>query len=95
VDCYTKPSNDLQECVSSRAKAAIGLKAASLNIKVGDPADFVLFGKEDTEWRTRRSITQVVYDAGDGRMTIYNGRLIYVDSERVKLLKQVSSTSHP
>lgn len=34
----------LYECVSSRAKGAIGMEATTLDLKPGEPADLVLFG---------------------------------------------------
>jgi hypothetical protein len=65
----------MQETVSSRAKAAIGCESTSLGLDVGAPADFVLFDKMDSGWRCRKSIVEVVYDAGSSRQTICRGRL--------------------
>ncbi len=63
----------MQEAVSSRAKTAIGHEPTSLNFEPGEPADFVLFDSADSGWRGRRSIAEVVYDAGAVRQTIYGG----------------------
>jgi cytosine/adenosine deaminase-related metal-dependent hydrolase len=65
----------MQEAVSSRAKAAIGHKVTSLNLKPGQPADFVLFDRMNSSWRCRKSVHEVVYDAGRTRRTIYRGRI--------------------
>ncbi|KAF9700614.1 hypothetical protein EKO04_001273 [Ascochyta lentis] len=63
-----------QEAVSSRAKTAIGHEPATLNLRPGEPADFVLFDSMDSGWRCRKSIAEVVYDAGFVRQTVYQGR---------------------
>ncbi|OCK79253.1 cytosine deaminase protein-like protein [Lepidopterella palustris CBS 459.81] len=70
-----KGAEVLYECVSSRAKAAIGCPAASLNLAVGDEADFVLFDRINVGWRCRKSIKEAVYDGGQSRQTIRNGKL--------------------
>lgn len=66
-----------QECISTRAKAAIGYRTANLELKDGDPTDLVLFGKEsgdtDTDVRKRKTIQEVVYDASPNRLTIKSG----------------------
>lgn len=49
-----------QETVSSRAKSAIGCEPTTLNLKPGEPADFVLFDRIDSGWRSRKSIPEVV-----------------------------------
>lgn len=72
-DMLTSP---FQECVSSRAKTVIGCEATSLDLIVGEPADFVIFDKVDAGWRNRKSIQEVVYDAGHSRQTVRRGRLI-------------------
>ncbi|KAK3684507.1 hypothetical protein LTR37_020219 [Vermiconidia calcicola] len=54
----------LYECVSSRARKAIGLGGAGasmLELNVGNDASVVLFGSEPHAWRTRRSVPEVVY----------------------------------
>lgn len=64
-----KDAELLYECVSTRARRAIGLSLsgdeagneASLNLKSGDAANLLLFGSEEQAWRTRRSISEVVY----------------------------------
>jgi dihydroorotase-like cyclic amidohydrolase len=65
----------MQEAVSSRAKAAIGCDSTSLDLQPGQPADFVLFDSVESGWRCRKSIMEVVYDAGHVRQTIYQGRI--------------------
>lgn len=64
-----------QETVSTRAKAVIGCETTSLNLNVGEPADFVLFDSVDSGWRSRKSIVEVVYDAGPSRQTVRRGRV--------------------
>ncbi|KAF2840186.1 cytosine deaminase protein-like protein [Patellaria atrata CBS 101060] len=66
----------LFESVSTRAKRAIGLRSASLDISPGEPADFVIFDAVDASWRNRKSISEVVYDAGIARQTIKAGLLV-------------------
>ncbi|KAH6633098.1 cytosine deaminase protein-like protein [Boeremia exigua] len=79
VGLYQAPTKGdvqlLYEAVSSRAKAAIGCGPTSLGLEPGEPADFVLFDSMDSGWRCRRSIAEVVYDAGSVRQTVYQGRL--------------------
>lgn len=65
----------MQEAVSSRAKAAIGHEPSTLGFEPGEPADFVLFDSTDSGWRCRKSIAEVVYDAGSVRQTIYQGQV--------------------
>ncbi|XPS92091.1 hypothetical protein M3J09_001497 [Ascochyta lentis] len=78
VGLYQAPTkNDVQllyATVSSRAKTAIGHEPATLNLKPGEPADFVIFDSMDSGWRCRKSIAEVVYDAGFVRQTVYQGR---------------------
>ncbi|KAK5175869.1 uncharacterized protein LTR77_001009 [Saxophila tyrrhenica] len=74
----------LYECVSSRARQAIGLATSSsagttggsLELKTGDEANLLLFGSEKEDWRTRRSISEAVYlyDHMRGRTGFLNGR---------------------
>jgi hypothetical protein len=66
----------MQEAVSGRAKAALGHELISLGVKPGQEADFVLFDRMDSGWRCRKSIAEVVYDAGSSRQTIYQGRVV-------------------
>ena len=68
-----KDAELLYECVSTRARAAIGVvpalernqsnddKTSSLHLRAGDDAGLVLFGAEEHSWRTRGSIAEVVY----------------------------------
>ena len=55
----------LYECVSTRAKEAIGLgrgdKRVDTHIREGDEADLLLFGSEKHAWRTRREVSEAVY----------------------------------
>jgi cytosine/adenosine deaminase-related metal-dependent hydrolase len=69
----SRPNATMQETVSERAKATIGCEATSLQISLGEPADFVLFDRMDSSWRYRKSIVEVVYDAGSSRQTIKGG----------------------
>ena len=73
----------LYECVSTRAREAIGLgrgdKRIDTEIREGDDADLLLFGSEKHAWRTRREVGEAVYlyDSCKGRSAISGGR--YVD----------------
>ncbi|KAM3078162.1 hypothetical protein ACMFMF_004570 [Clarireedia jacksonii] len=66
------------ECVSTRARAAIGLgKNTHLEIESGGPADFVAFNtNEPGNFRARKSIQELVYDAGHCRTTVFRGKVI-------------------
>ncbi|KAF7940319.1 uncharacterized protein EAE98_000446 [Botrytis deweyae] len=66
----------LLECVSTRARAAIGLDITrSLKLEVGAPASFIIFGKNGArDFRARKSIQELVYDAGVERTTIFEGK---------------------
>ena len=73
----------LYECVSNRAKAAIGHGRSELELKVGDYADFVLFGEKKMEdeiypgkARRRNTIQEIIYDPPSERRTVYRGCLI-------------------
>ena len=73
----------LYECVSNRAKAAIGYGRSEWGLKVGDYADFVLFGEKKMEdeiypgkARRRNTIQEIVYDPPSERRTVYRGCLI-------------------
>ncbi|KAF3040492.1 hypothetical protein E8E12_006396 [Didymella heteroderae] len=78
VGLYHAPTKDdvqlLYEAVSSRAKAAIGHEPSTLGLGPGEPADFVLFDSTNSGWRCRKSIAELVYDAGTVRQTIYRGQ---------------------
>jgi hypothetical protein len=45
-----------------------------MDLKPGEPADFVLFDGMNSGWRCRKSIAEVVYDAGPVRQTVFRGR---------------------
>lgn len=76
----------LYQCISTRAKAAIGFgraKAAdiSLDIHEGDAADFVVFGNQEhtgpqDEWKIRKTVSEAVYlhDQGRGRRAFFGGK---------------------
>lgn len=73
----------LFECVSGRAKRAIGFEAGLaplegswVGLKEGDAADFIVFAKKDG-FRQRKAIQDVVYDAGPAsdREVYKGGRL--------------------
>ncbi len=73
----------LFECVSTRAKAAIGNARSELGLKEGDYADFVLFGAKKVgdetylgKPRGRNTIQEIIYDPPHERRTVYRGCLI-------------------
>ena len=73
-----------QRCVSTGARRAIGLgEVRGLELKVGDKADFTLYGtiQEDGMgnplYRRRRTVQDIVCDAGEDRIVIKNGRRIF------------------
>jgi hypothetical protein len=66
----------MQETVSNRAKIVIGRDSTFLDLKPGQPADFVLFDTVESSWRCRKSVVEVVYDAGNTRQTVFRGHLI-------------------
>ncbi|GIZ42764.1 hypothetical protein CKM354_000602100 [Cercospora kikuchii] len=79
----TRDTEILYECVSTRARAAIGfgrrdVEEASLALKPGDKADLLLFKAADPSWRTRTSVSEAVYlhDHGQGRAPFLDGRMI-------------------
>ncbi|KAK7509331.1 cytosine deaminase protein-like protein [Phyllosticta citriasiana] len=65
----------LYGCVSNRAKAAIGLAAAGIEVAEGDPADFVLLDSAGPEWRCRKRLAEVVYDPPAVRKTVKGGHI--------------------
>ncbi|PPJ52869.1 hypothetical protein CBER1_11314 [Cercospora berteroae] len=78
----TRDTEILYECVSTRARAAIGfgrhdVGETSLALRPGDRANLLLFGAADPSWRTRTSVSEAVYlyDHGQGRTTFLNGRI--------------------
>lgn len=78
----------LYECVSTRARKAIGFGRkegefasdvrSGSEIREGDDADLLLFGSEESQWRTRRSASEAVYlyDYCKGRQVVFEGRLV-------------------
>lgn len=69
-----------QECVSTRAMAAIGCPASSLDLKDGDLPNLVIYGKpQDDEphyYRRRRTLQDIVYNAGLDRILIKDGQRV-------------------
>ncbi|KAI7172920.1 hypothetical protein KC324_g10607, partial [Hortaea werneckii] len=74
----------LFECVSSRAKEAIGFGggrqeggAGGLEVGSGERA-LLVWGAEEVEWRTRKSVAEVVflYDGCSGRRVVRSGRVV-------------------
>ncbi len=71
----------LYECVSSRAKVAIGFPEGQVG---GGEANFALFGRGDGEGgllsraRGRRTLQEVVCDPPRERKTVFRGRLVGV-----------------
>jgi cytosine/adenosine deaminase-related metal-dependent hydrolase len=58
----------LYECISTRARNAIGLSTGTeaesvntLSLEPNNPADMLLFSKESPDWRTRRTVSEAVY----------------------------------
>ncbi|KAI7155739.1 Metallo-dependent hydrolase [Hortaea werneckii] len=74
----------LFECVSSRAKEAIGFgggrqEGGAGGLKVGrGERDLLVWGAEEVEWRTRKSVAEVVflYDGCSGRRVVRSGKLV-------------------
>ena len=82
VGIYSAGTNSdtelLYECISSRARSAIGLQEGlSLDVKVREPANLIIMAKdEECEWRTRKSISELVYDPiGVSRTTLLRGQV--------------------
>ena len=76
-----KNAQTLFECVSSRAKKAIGFEGPS-SIQVGARADLVIFGKGGenaknlSRQRPRLSLTDLVYDPPKERRVLFGGALV-------------------
>jgi len=70
-----KDTEVLYECVSTRAKKAIGLPSGNLELRVGDEADLLLIGTCEKPRLERKSVSEVVYDPGRARQTIRHGLL--------------------
>lgn len=76
----------LYECVSTRARKAIGFGRSDAEdferarvdtaIRTGDDADLLLFGSKESGWHTRRSVSEAVYlyDHCKGRRAVLDGR---------------------
>lgn len=75
----------LLQCVTNRAKLAIGMNLSvsyDVELDVGDPADFVIFGDNSTtsgtrSFRSRKTVQELIYDPpASGRTTTFNGRIV-------------------
>lgn len=74
----------LYECVSTRARNAIGLSTGinshslnKLSMEPDQTADMLLFIKENTDWRTRRTVSEAVYlYDGARKRTVFKGGLL-------------------
>ncbi|KAI6863908.1 Metallo-dependent hydrolase [Hortaea werneckii] len=78
----------LSECVSSRAKSAIGFEGGrqeggggggrGLEVRRGERDLLVWGADEEVEWRTRKSVAETVflYDGGKGRRVVRSGRVV-------------------
>ena len=70
----------LYECVSTRAKEAIGLgrddKRVDCEVREGDEGNLLMFASEKHAWRTRREVSEAVYlyDRCKGRTVICGGQ---------------------
>ncbi|TVY75590.1 Cytosine deaminase [Lachnellula suecica] len=69
-----KDAEVLLECVSSRAKTAIGVR--SFPLEEGSPGDFVVFHTGNESFRSRKSVQELLYDPPHDRTTIFNGRVV-------------------
>ncbi|KAI6908005.1 hypothetical protein D0867_04985 [Hortaea werneckii] len=77
----------LFECVSSRAKGATGFGGGrqegggggggGLEVRKGE-RDLLVWGADEVEWRTRKSVAEVVflYDGCSGRRVVRSGRVV-------------------
>ncbi|KAL2066549.1 hypothetical protein VTL71DRAFT_2620 [Oculimacula yallundae] len=80
----TKRQTDLLlQCVSNRAKLAIGIDLSipcEIDIDVGDPADFVVFGNQIASgpgaFRSRKTVQDIVHDPAHDRVTVFGGRVV-------------------
>ena len=54
--------------------------SSGIEIAVGDPADFVIFGAKSAggprSFRSRKTTQELVNDAGQDRTTIFNGLVV-------------------
>ena len=69
-----------QECVSTRAMAAIGCRTSSMDLKEGDVMNLVIYGKPQDDqpqtYRRRRTVQEIVYDAGVDRILVKDGQRV-------------------
>lgn len=80
----TKKDTDLLfQCVSNRAKLAMGIDlpvSCEIDIDVGDPADFVVFGNQAASrsgsFRARKTVSDLVNDPSSNRITVFNGEIV-------------------
>ena len=67
-----------KECVSTRAMAAIGCGTSSLELKEGNGTNLVIYGQpqdhESHNYRRRRTLQEIIYDAGPDRILIKDGQ---------------------
>ncbi|KAL8682396.1 MAG: hypothetical protein Q9186_001517 [Xanthomendoza sp. 1 TL-2023] len=68
----------LYECISTRAKAAVGCgERFTLQLEVGDKADVVLIQANGTKGgRGRRTLQEIIYDPPKERRILYGGHLV-------------------
>lgn len=56
------------------------LISCEIDIDVGDPADFVIFGNQTTSgpgaFRSRKTIQDLVNDPAQNRTTVFNGEVV-------------------
>lgn len=71
----TADTEILYECVSSRAKAAIGVSGPSFTSLKGQSADLVVIGSPSAPFMSR-NVTDAVYNPDWARQTIFKGRLV-------------------
>ncbi|KZF25260.1 cytosine deaminase protein-like protein [Xylona heveae TC161] len=78
----TGTKNDTQllyECVSSRAKAAIGCGESSQGLGEGSVADLILFGRKDgppEEYKQRKIVQELVYSPPLDRLVVKGGVIL-------------------
>ncbi len=78
-----KADRSVQQCVSNRAKLAMGIVLSTpyeIDIDAGDPACFVVFGNRSaakaTSFRSRKTIQDLIYDPPQDRITVYDGEVV-------------------
>lgn len=69
-----------QECVSTRAVAAIGCRTSSMDLQEDTETNLVVYGiMQDDEprgYRRRRTLQEIVYDAGTDRILVKDGQRV-------------------